>query len=174
MYMLDETGSIKPRSKPLCRTLAISAVRSAPGYGSSRMVYTRDAHRIEYFAYHKWADSPASMLYTLMVNGLERSGRFQMVLPANAREGGPRLDTELLMLRQRFADGESLLELSVRARLFANEQILATRVFQIAEEAGGGPESGVDAANRATARLVEGIVVWMDEVLGKRPSVCAP
>jgi ABC-type uncharacterized transport system auxiliary subunit len=137
------------------------------------MVYTRTEHRIEFFAYHKWVDSPASMLYPLLVHGLERSRRFDMVLPAHASgRGNLRLDTELIQLRQRFSGNDSRLELVVRARLFAGEQMLAARVFRMEEDAGSGPESGVDAANRASGRLVNEIVAWLDALLPESHPAC--
>lgn len=176
IYTIDETSLVESADRPLCRALRVSALRSAPGYGSERMVYVRQPHKIEFFAFHKWADTPANMLYNLLLSGLEKSGRFGLVTPANGGgEGTPRLEAELLRLRQHFSGRNSRLELSVRARLFNSERIVDVRLFQIEEDAGEDPESGVEAANRAGQRLVDQVIGWLNETLpGSLPSCGSP
>jgi cholesterol transport system auxiliary component len=171
IYTLDETGKIPRAEKPLCNAVAVDVLGAAPGYGSSRMIYSRNPHQLESFAYHKWADTPASMLQGLLMNALEKSGRFSAVLPRSASQP-VRLDAQLLQLNQQFRGGDSRLVLQVRAQLRANDEVVAGRVFETTEEAGDNPETGVAAANRAAAKFTEELVAWLDENLPKAKGAC--
>ena len=71
----EPTGQLNPA----CPTVLLSSPRAAPGYAGAGMAYMEEAHRIDYFAHHRWADSPARMLEPLLIHALETSGAFQAV-----------------------------------------------------------------------------------------------
>jgi cholesterol transport system auxiliary component len=123
------------------------------------MAYMEEAHRIDYFAHHRWADSPARMLEPLLIHALETSGSFQAVVqaPTTARFD-LRLETELLRLVQVFEPTESRVELAVRISLLDTRQqrVLVSDVLAVSEPAAERtPYGGVIAANQAVARLLE-------------------
>jgi cholesterol transport system auxiliary component len=123
------------------------------------MAYMEEAHRLDYFAHHRWADSPARMLEPLLIRALESSGLYQAVVqaPTTARFD-LRLDTELLRLVQVFEPTESRVELAVRISLLDTEQqrVLVSDVLAETEPATERtPYGGVIAANKAVVRLLE-------------------
>jgi len=137
----------------------LSSPRAAPGYAGAGMAYMEEAHRIDYFAHHRWADSPARMLEPLLIHALETSGAFQAVVqaPTTARFE-LRLDTELLRLVQVFEPTESYIELTVRVILLDTQQqrVLVSDVLTVTEPATERtPYGGVIAANKAVVRLLE-------------------
>ena len=144
---------------PACPTLLLSSPRAAPGYAGARMAYMQEPHRIDYFANHRWADSPARMLEPNLMRALETSGLFQAVVraPTSARFD-LRLDTEVLKLVQVFEDSGSRVDLSVRISLLDKKQqrVLVSEVLQVSEPASEqSPYGGVKAANRAVDRLMQ-------------------
>lgn len=151
----EPTGQLNPA----CPTLLLSSPRAAPGYAGAGMAYMEEAHRIDYFAHHRWADSPARMLEPLLISALESSGLFQAVVqaPTTARFD-LRLDTELLRLVQVFEPTESRIEFEMRISLLDTEQqrVLVSDVLAVTEPATERtPYGGVIAANKAVVRLLE-------------------
>ena len=151
----EPTGQLNPA----CPTLLLISPRAAPGYAGAGMAYMEEAHRIDYFAHHRWADSPARMLEPLLIHALETSGAFQAVVqaPTTARFE-LRLDTELLRLVQVFEPTESRIELEIRISLLDTEQqrVLVSDVLAVTEPATERtPYGGVIAANKAVVRLLE-------------------
>lgn len=160
-YLLQwEAAKVKPgKLNPACPTLLLSSPRATPGYAGARMAYMKEPHRIDYFAKHRWADSPARMLEPNLMRALETSGLFQAVVraPTSARFD-LRLDTEVLKLVQVFEANESRVDLSVRISLLGKQQqrILVSEVLQVSEPADEQtPYGGVKAANRAVDRLLQ-------------------
>lgn len=152
-------GETANKLNPTCPTLLLSSPRAAPGYAGSRMAYMKEAHRIDYFARHRWADSPARMLEPNLMRALETSGLFQAVVraPTIARFD-LRLDTEVLKLVQVFESNESRVELALRISLLDKQQqrVLVSKVLQVSEPATEQtPYGGVKAANRAVDRLMQ-------------------
>lgn len=144
---------------PACPTLLLSSPRAVPGYADSGMAYIETAHRIDYFAHHRWADSPARMLAPLLMRALETSGLFQAVVqvPTSALFD-LRLDTEVLRLVQVFEPTESRIEMAVRISLLdtQTQRVLVSDVLEVTEPTTERtPYGGVIAANRAVARLLD-------------------
>ncbi len=169
-YLLQWPGSELP-SMPAPRrdSLLVSPMLSAPGFDSSDMAYVRTAHEIEYFAHHRWVDAPARMLEPLLVQAAEQSGAFRNVVESGSgAEADLRLDSKLIHLQQVRRANPSKLQLAVRITLteVASAKVIATRTLNITEAIlTQTPYAGVEAANRAVARLlseVQGFLV--DEV----------
>lgn len=161
---LDEAES-RPAEGP---TLLVSAVRSAAGFGGSDMIYVVEEHRLQSFARHRWVDSPARMLEPLLVAAAERSGLFaQVAAPGSQALGTLRLDTEVLVLQQRFVEQDSRLELALRVSLIdaRSHESRASEVIRIELQAEPTPYGGVVAANRAVELLGERLLAFLRRAL---------
>jgi cholesterol transport system auxiliary component len=153
----------------------INNVRSAPGYGSTRIIYIREPHRLEYYAFHTWADSPASMLHPIFVRAAEQSGLFTMVVtPASPTQENLRLDMQLVSLKQRMDGDSSQVELRMRALLFGGDTLLGSRLFEFKEPAVSNPVAGVNAANAAVSKLTGALFEWIATVITAENPRCPP
>ncbi len=148
---------------PVRLTLLVQVLHAAPGFDSSRIVYTRQPHRIESYSQSEWVDTPARMLAPLLVAALERQGSFAAVAMApSAAAGDLRLDVEIVHLAQSFATLPSRVHLSLRASLIdsGNRRVLATRVIETSapapsDDAAGGVRAANQAAHTALQQLAE-------------------
>lgn len=142
-------------------TLVVNPPRAAAGFDSKRIIYTRDAHRMEYFSYSEWIDTPARMLAPLIVAAIENSGHFRAVVPTpSAAVGDIKLDTEILRLQQEFGSGQSRVRLTLRAYLVdsVTRHVLAWREFdETVIAVSDDPYGGVVAANRAVQNVLAGV-----------------
>jgi len=145
-----------PASAP---TLIINPPQAAAGFDSSRIIYVRQDHKIEYFALSEWVDSPARMLAPLMLAAIERSGAFRaVVLTPSAAIGGLRLDSEILRLQQDFSSTPGSVRLTLRAYIMDNttRRVLGAREFDASVVVGSeDPYGGVIAANRAAQVVLD-------------------
>mgnify|MGYP000656009630 CR=1 FL=1 len=166
-YSLDDArgnaagGRALPAAAP---TLVIGPPRAAAGFDSQRIIYVREAHRLEYFAHSEWIDPPARMLAPLIVAALRDSGGFSAVVLAPSSAGGDlRLDTEVLRLQQEFAGQPSRVRFTLRAALVENtsRRVIASRDFEgTALSASEGPYGGVLAANQAVRAVLEDLATF--------------
>jgi cholesterol transport system auxiliary component len=140
-------------------TLVINPPRAASGYDSQRIIYLRQAHRLEYFAHNQWIDTPAPMLAPLLVAAIESTGKFDAVLlSSTGARGDLRLDSEILTLHQDFSASPSAVRLTLRAYLIdsTNRRALARRDFTATVAArSDDPYGGVVAANAAVHSVLE-------------------
>jgi cholesterol transport system auxiliary component len=141
-------------------TLIVNTPVASPGADTPHLMYTRQAHQLEYFAHSYWSDTPARMLAPLLVMALGRDGLIRAAVPsASVAAGDIRLVTQLERLQQDFGASPSSVHFTLRATLLdeATQAVLASRVFdQTAEASTDDPYGGVVAANRAVgAALLE-------------------
>ena len=162
LYLLEAAptaGAPRPKRDAV---LAVSVPRARPGFDTPLMAYTQRPGALEYFAKNRWADTPARMLAPLLVQALERSGRFSAVVQApSSALAALRLDTELVRLEQDFDARPSRVRFTLRAQLIDTgaRRVLASAEFDETEPApSDDPYGGVIAANRALARLLERLV----------------
>jgi cholesterol transport system auxiliary component len=145
-------------------SLVVDLPRAAAGYDGRRMIYMRQAPRLEAFAFHEWLDTPAQMLVPLLVAALQGEAAFGVVLRApTAAVADWRLETELLRLHQDFTQGPSRIRLTLRAVLLhaATRRAVAWREFDLdAVAAADNPESGVFAAQLVARRLAQEVAVF--------------
>jgi cholesterol transport system auxiliary component len=139
-------------------TLLVSTPTAQPGFDSTRMVYIKKQHEIDFFAQNKWVDTPARMLAPLMVKALESSAKYRAVVTSRSSVTADiRLDTEIIRLQQEFFTQPSQLRMTVRAQLvdIQGKRVLATREFDVTEVASSDdPYGGVIAANRAVKTIL--------------------
>lgn len=145
--------------------LQVSIPQARSGYESSRMVYLKKPHELEYFANNQWVDSPARMLAPLLQQAIESSGKYKAVITSrSAVLADLRLDTEIVRLQQEFLSNPSQLHLTLRVQLIdlQKKSILAQREFDVLEAAASeDPYGGVVAANRALQKVLPLIAAFV-------------
>lgn len=159
IYVLDARATINKSPIKRDLVLAISMPRARPGFDTSQMAYLRKAHELNYFVTNRWADTPARMLDSLLVQALEQTTSFRAVVQApSSVPANIRLDTELIRIQQNFETQPSKLQLTIRAQLIdvANKRVLAVKVFDDTENATSEDAyGGVMAANLALQRVLD-------------------
>ena len=150
-------------------TMIINIPRAAAGYDSRHIIYTRQAHKLEYFAHSEWVDAPAHMLAPLMMTAVERSGVFNAVVlsPSNI-VGDFRLDTEIVRLQQEFDSQPSKVRFTLRVYIVNNatRKVIAWREFdETATAKSEDPYGGVVAANQAVQAVLEKLTAFSSEAL---------
>lgn len=163
------TGRASPapagsESAPVLQVLIVRPPHAAAGYDSQRIVYQREAHKLEYFAHSEWVDTPARMLTPLLVSALERSGAFRAVaLTPSSAAGDIRLDTEVLRLQHDFTTRPSRVRFTLRATLVdeRTRRVLAWREIESEAPAGSDdPAGGVAAANIAVQSALASLAAF--------------
>lgn len=166
----DETPNKSPSAlSDSCALLRISSPVSSPGFTTSRMAYSVEPQRVDYFAYHEWVDSPAKMLATLIESQLDHRGLFRAVVKDSPDiRTHYRLDSELQRLLQIVDADKSWVVLEVKVKLIAvaDHTLLNSRTFAYSEPASqANPEAGVAAANRAAQNFLDDLVTFLTETL---------
>ena len=163
-YSLDSARGAAPASVPpivpaAAPTLIINPPHAAAGFDSSRIIYVRETHKLEYFSQNEWVDTPARMLAPLIVAAVENSGTFRaVVLTPSAAAGDLRLDTEIVRLQHDFGSQPSRVRFTLRAYMVdsTTRRVLASREFDETVAASTkDPYGGVVAANRAVQTVLE-------------------
>lgn len=166
-YLQDEAGNQSAPAADVrsCLTLRIGSPGSAPGFTSEGMAYVKQAERMDYFAYHKWIDTPARMLGVLMEKRLESSGLLGEVLSGSPEfRARLRLDSKVIRLQQDFTGTGSAIKLDIKVNLMdsQNRSLLDSRTFSYTEPAKAeNPEAGVAAANQAVQQFLSDLVVFV-------------
>jgi cholesterol transport system auxiliary component len=179
-YSLDRGAATPPAKSPASPssqpgadlTLIISPPSAAAGFDSSRIIYVRQAHKMEYFAQSEWVDPPARMLGPLMASALEKTGVFRaVVLTPGSASGNLRLDTEITRLQQDFRTHPSRVNFVLRAYLVDDKtrDVVAWREFDESLEAGSeDARGGVEAANRVVQKVLEELSVFLTQRVAER------
>jgi cholesterol transport system auxiliary component len=140
------------------KTLLVTPLTAQPGFDSTRMIYIKKLHEIDYFAQNKWVDTPSRMLTPLLVQALESSAKYRAVVNSRSSVSADlRLDTEIIRLQQEFLTRPSQIRLTMRAQLIdiQGRRVLATREFDLTEVAASDdPYGGVVSANRAIKTML--------------------
>jgi cholesterol transport system auxiliary component len=172
-YSLDGMPGAASTAAPAgAPTLVVNPPHAAAGFDSQRIIYVREAHRLEYFANSEWVDPPARMLAPLLATAAERSGAFgAVVMTPTAATGELRLETEIVRLQHEFHARPSRVRFTLRAYLVDDKtrRVLAWREFEAAAPAASeDPYGGVVAANRAVQAVLAQLSAFCAEV---RPAV---
>ncbi len=154
------SASARPASAPTgAPTLIINPPHAAAGFDSQRIIYTRAAQKLEYFAHSEWVDPPARMLAPLLVAAAAATGAFSAVVPTpGAAAGDLRLDTEIVRLLQQFGEGPSKVRFTLRASLVdeRTRRVLVAREFEATLAADSDdPYGGVLAAGRVVQDVLK-------------------
>jgi cholesterol transport system auxiliary component len=168
-YSLDNPGAAAPPASRAADapTLIVNPPHASAAFDSKRIIYVREAHKLEYFAHNQWADTPARMLAPLIVAAVERSGAFRAVVQTpSAATGELRLDTEIIRLQHEFGAQPSGVRFALRAYVVDNttRRVLAWREFEERVPAASeNPYGGVVAANRAVQAVLERLSAFCAE-----------
>jgi cholesterol transport system auxiliary component len=152
--------------KPGAGILVVNMPVGQPGFDTPRMAYMQRPFEVSYYATHQWADPPARMLTSLLVQALEQRGgywRAVVPMPTSVR-GDHRMDIDQVALVQDFLQKPSQVRVSLRIQIIKLPEylVLGTRLFDVAEEASNDDAyGGVIAANRAVERLVKEVAGWL-------------
>lgn len=138
-------------------TLAVHPPHAAAGFDSRRIVYTREPHRLAYFAHSEWVDTPSRMLTPLIVDAVGHGGSLHAVVPTpSAAAADIGLDTEIVRFQQDFSVAPSRVRFTLRATLVdsATRKVLSSREFdETVDSASEDAQGGVIASHRVV-RLV--------------------
>lgn len=174
VFTLDANFPAKAAAKA-GPVLMVSPPRARPGFDTERMAYVRSANELEYFARHRWVDTPGRMIAPLMVQALESTAAFSAVVPAaTVARARWRLESEIVRLEQVFLDKPSRVELAVRAQLVdtATQQPVATRLFGVSiPAASDDPRGGAAAANEAVRTLLPQLAAWCAAASAQAPAL---
>jgi cholesterol transport system auxiliary component len=147
--------------------LIVSPTHAAAGFDSPRIIYLREAHRLDYFAHSEWVDPPARMLGPLLVAAIANSGAFRaVVLTPGAASGELRLDTEIIRLQHEFRSSPSRVRFTLRATLIDDRtrRVLAWRELEaLVPAASEDPYGGVLAANQAVQTVLQEVSRFLTE-----------
>jgi len=169
-FALEAPAAASPAARAEGPVVVVAAPESGAGYATRRMAYSRGGGELEYFAEHRWADTPARMLGPLLADALTRTGAFSAVAAAPTRVAADvTVETEVRAFRQEL-DGESArfrASLRVTVVPVRADAPTRTRTFEAVEPmAAAGPVEGVAAANRTVARLLGDAAAFCAEVAG--------
>lgn len=159
LYLLDAKPSPDVLQTRRQQVLEISMPTTRPGFDTPQIAYLRTPLELEYFATHRWADSPVRMLKPLLMQAMEP--KFSAVVAAPGPVAADlRLDTELVRLQQNFTAAPSRAEWILRAQLIdmKTRSVIAVKQFDASEPADSDDAyGGVLAANRALQRILSGL-----------------
>jgi len=144
------------------RVLAVSPTTARSGYDTPQIAYLRQPLELEYFATHRWADTPAHMIKPLLIQTLTPK---YAAVAAGQVSANFRLDTELIRLQQDFTAQPSRVQITLRAQLIdvQEKRIIAVREFDATEpSASEDAYGGVLAANRALLRILTQLAEFCD------------
>jgi cholesterol transport system auxiliary component len=181
-YALD--GALKPMAAipqaisvatVATKTLLINPPHAVAGFDSTRIIYLREPHKLDYYALSQWVDPPARMLGPLLVAAIEKTGALRAVLLMPAAGAGElRLDTQIIRLQHEFQTNPSQVRLTLRATLVDDRtrQVLAWQEFEAMEAASSEDAyGGVLAANRAAQTVVNELALFVAAKVGTAKAV---
>lgn len=152
-------------------TVVVTQPTAAPGFDTAQMAYVEQAFRLDYYAYHRWTDTPARMLEPLLVRALQHSGLFRAVVAAPAPVDSEfRLDSEVLKLQQVVNGDASSVQFSLRVDLFdmSERRLVASQIFEAQVAARqANPYAGAVAANEAVAQVLTKLVRFLGEQVAR-------
>ncbi|WP_028388922.1 ABC-type transport auxiliary lipoprotein family protein [Legionella fairfieldensis] len=139
------------------RSILVTTPEAVAGYQTEQMVYIKKPFELNAFANNAWINPPADMLFPLIVQSLQRSGRFYAVASSpHAESTDYRIDAQLIELQQNFLNKPSVVDLIVKVVLthVSDNRVIASRIIsQHIRCPFDTPYGGVIAANQATKRF---------------------
>ena len=177
-YLLNPSISIEKVSANPARsdaaTLLISTLRAQPGFDTARMAYLLRPNELNYYAVNRWVDAPPRMLARPLTQAMEATGLWRAVVQApNTARIDYRLDCDNLALEQQFFSNPSRVRIALRAQLveLKARKVLAAREFEVFETAASDDAyGGVIAADKALAKLLQQLAVWVGTVMSEKAS----
>jgi cholesterol transport system auxiliary component len=138
-------------------SILVSQPEALAGYQTEQMHYIQKPFELSTFANNSWISPPATMLYPLILQSLQKTRFFHAVASGPyADKADYRLDTQVMMLQQNFLIKPSAIDLVVKITLthISDNRLVASRM--ISEHVpcpSDNPYGGVIAANEASKAL---------------------
>ena len=149
--------------------LVVGVPQAEAGFEQPRMAYLQRPYEVNYYASNVWADTPPRMLAPLLLQSLERTTFWRVVVPMpTAARGDYRLDISGLVVQQEFLQRPSGTRIRLRAQLTETKEqrIMGARSLESFEPAPSEDAyGGVQAANRAVTRVLESLNDWLSTCL---------
>src|SRR5258708_34706301 len=99
-------------------TLVVAQMDSNAVYNTTQMAYSTQPYQVSYFSKNSWADTPATMLQSLLIQTLQRTHYFSAVgSPSMVGHYDYVLGTQLLQFEQRFYQSSSAEIVVLRAQI---------------------------------------------------------
>ncbi|MBX5453622.1 MAG: ABC-type transport auxiliary lipoprotein family protein [Acidobacteriia bacterium] len=152
--VLDELPKQIPSERRHTAALFVLPPEAGPAYDTIRIAYRERPYQLGYFRDHEWAEPPAQMIKTLLIETLKRTGAFRSVLTEpDFASPTYTLRTEILELVQDYTRSPPVARLALRLELLAptgrplaSREITREQPMQAAT-----PYAGVAATNHALA-----------------------
>ena len=167
----ESVPGTNPRTGPpgVHGVLVVGVPQAEAGFEQARMAYLQRPYEVSYYATNVWADTPARMMAPVLLQSLERTNLWRVVVPMpTAVRGDYRLDISGLMLQQEFLQRPSGTRVRLRAQLTETKEqrIMGARSLESFEPAPSEDAyGGVLAANRAVTRVLESLNDWLSSCL---------
>jgi len=158
-YEISLTQSLNKRLNPAGPNLLIYPLKANNLYNTVRIAYSTNAFEVSYYAQNEWADTPARLLFPLVIANMENTNLFSAVVSTGSSAiSDLALDAELLTLIQKYQESSSKIILSVRIQLvdLRKRSIIGSETLTIEETApSNDPYGAVVATNVAAGKLME-------------------
>lgn len=155
-------SNIQTVTKQKPYSIIVSDVKTFTHGLSTDMTYTRIANVVEAYTLSAWAEPPVQLIKTALANALIASNAYKDVLMSPTSIKSPyRIDATIQTMQQQFSGNQSSVDLSLMVRLVntATQQLVFSKTYSATEVAPkDNAEGGVEAYNRALARLLPDIV----------------
>lgn len=162
LYVLNSVPSIHLKKTHTAKTIMVSPVEANTLYNTTAMAYTLRPYQIAYFAKNRWADTPANMIQTLIIQALQNAHSFRSVVTPSFRgQADYVLNTQLIELQQDFLQNPSVLRLKLQVQFTnaASGNIIRSKIISVTVPTlQNSPCGGAIAANIAVRQALVQIV----------------
>jgi cholesterol transport system auxiliary component len=142
--------------------ILIAAPEVRPIYNTNRMAYTKALFKIDYFSQSEWAETPAQMVQSLLVNGLSKTGGYKAVVtPPFSAHYDYMLNSSIERFHERLAPGIPTFEVAIRVQLInanTNKVVASELLSAYVPHRYTTPYSTVIAANKAMTSILRQVV----------------
>ena len=171
-YLLTGTHSTHHNRQVIASTptsqkiILLLPVETDALYDTVHLLYTTQPYQISYFIRHQWAETPGSLLSSLILQTLQDSQHFKIVLIPPAM--GPYdelLKIRIQKIQQNFSVSPAIAELTIEATLYDAKRntFIATKKWQLTQPlVAASPEEGVRALNQATHLFLKNLIIFLN------------
>ena len=153
-YTLESSLPVPPAAVTAGVEIAVTRFRASQALSQDRLMYRPSPHRVDFYEYHRWVDTPPDLVTQNLIAHLRRSGMFRSV---TGTRGASRADYLLRGRVEHLEEVDSAGGVSARVGLSVELVEVKTRSRVWAGE--GSHEAPVNE------RSVEGVVRAMNESL---------
>ncbi len=155
---------------PLNGTMLVARPRADALTGERHLLYREngDASQVRRHAYHRWVESPTTLLQQQIAGYLRAAGIARMVVTPELRADADFLLTCRIVKLERVLDSppHSAIELQLGLIRIADRRALMLKTYREAQPAAGnGVAASVDAYNQALSKILEHFVEDSSQLL---------